>query len=270
MPRRLLPLLFLLLLVPCVGCGNDSTAVDPGPTCTTPLCDRAALDALGKHPFYQKYVDAAGIPVIGSEKVTDAALLRAKEIVEQMLAFRAELRQAMIARRAYVGIMARTEVTTDIPEHAHLANDPNTDWNQRARGLGGTPANPITTAGEENLLCLAEDRYLGESILTHEFAHAIHLIGITALDAGFNTRLQALYQDALGRGLWANTYAGSNRAEYWAEGVQSWYDTNQRPQSGIHNEVNTRGELRAYDPSLAALSAEYLGARVWRPRCRGG
>jgi len=87
----------------------------------------------------------------------------------------------MINRGAYVGIMARTEVTTDIPEHAHLANDPDTDWNQRARSLGGTPNNPITTAGEENLLCLTEDRYRGENILVHEFAHGIHLIGIAFL-----------------------------------------------------------------------------------------
>ena len=37
-----------------------------------------------------------------------------------------------------IGIMAEypKEVTTDIPEHAYLKNDPYTNWDERARGLG--------------------------------------------------------------------------------------------------------------------------------------
>jgi hypothetical protein len=217
--------------------------------------------------FYQKYLDAEGIPVIGSEKVDDAALVMAAEVVVQMLAHRADVHAAMEARGAYVGIMAHDEVTTDIPEHAYLANDSNTDWNQRARGLGGTPNNPITTAGEENLLCLAGDRYAGESILVHEFAHAVHLIGIDAVEPTIHQTLEQMLQEALVQGLWADTYAGSNRQEYWAEGVQSWFDNNQAPQQGIHNDVDTRAELRAYDPPLAALLEQYLGDGSWRPGC---
>ena len=37
-------------------------------------------------PFYKKYVDAHGIPVVTSEKVPDAALLMARDIVQFMLA----------------------------------------------------------------------------------------------------------------------------------------------------------------------------------------
>ena len=67
-----------------------------------------------------------------------------------------------------VGIMAEypKEVTTDIPEHAHLKNDPFTNWDdpltpwdERTRGLGGTLRRPVSTVGEENLLCLEWDRY---------------------------------------------------------------------------------------------------------------
>jgi hypothetical protein len=53
--------------------------------------------------------------------------------------------------------MAVSEVATDIPEHRFLADDPEVDWDTRARGLGGTPGVPITTGAEENLLCLAGD-----------------------------------------------------------------------------------------------------------------
>ena len=39
-------------------------------------------------PFYKKYVNAQGIPVVGSEKVPDAALLMARDIVQFMLSDR--------------------------------------------------------------------------------------------------------------------------------------------------------------------------------------
>lgn len=254
------------------SCGGDSPA-DPvdeeGTVCEDALCDRAALDDLGMHTFYQKYLDAGGVPVISSEHVEDEALMIGREIVLNMLSVRVDVLQEMVENGAYVGIMSRDEVTTDIPEHAHLANDPNTDWDQRARGLGGTLSNPITTAGEENLLCLAVDRYDGENILVHEFAHGIHGIGIAALESGFNAELRAAYEEALAAGLWEDTYAATNPGEYFAEGVQSWFDTNQDPQAGIHNEVDTRAELREYDPALGGIVERYFGDGEWRPTCPG-
>ena len=253
------------------ACGGDTVEPMPEePACATPLCNRAALDALGVDPFYRKHVDAAGIPVISSERVEDRALLVAREIVEEMLAHRDDVLGAMQTRGAYVGIMSRDEVTTDIPEHRHLANDPAIDWNQRARGLGGTPANPITTAGEENLLCLVSDRYRGENILVHEFAHSVHLIGIDLAEPGFDDELRQLYEEALARDLWRDTYAATNRQEYWAEGVQSWFDVNQDPQEGVHNHVDTQAELRDYDAALSELIERFMGDGSWRPRCPVG
>src|SRR5262245_50351112 len=48
-------------------------------------------------PFYKKHTDALGIPILSSEKVPDAALLMARDIVIYMLAKRPDLRDAMIA-----------------------------------------------------------------------------------------------------------------------------------------------------------------------------
>ena len=59
--------------------------------------------------------------------------------------------------------------TTTIPEFRHLPSW----WNKRARGLGGTLQIPISIGGEENLLCLPEDRYYGDDIFVHEVAHAV-------------------------------------------------------------------------------------------------
>jgi hypothetical protein len=67
-------------------------------------------------------------------------------------------------------------------------------------------------------------------------------------------------------------YAGKNRAEYFAEGVQSWYDTN-RTNDHDHNRIHTRDQLKAYDPGLAKLCQQVLGTSEWRfvsPRMRAG
>ena len=50
--------------------------------------------------------------------------------------------------------MSPWEYTTDIPEHSHLEDY----WDGRARGLGGTSHNPVSTGGEENALCMKQDR----------------------------------------------------------------------------------------------------------------
>ena len=138
--RRLL----LLAVSAATACGGD--AVEPVPeepaTCTAPLCDRAALDALGAHPFYMKYVNANGIPVISSENVEDRALLVAKEIVEQMLAHREDVRVAMVTRGAYVGIMSRNEMTTDIPEHRPSRERPRCRLEPACPGAGWHPGEP--------------------------------------------------------------------------------------------------------------------------------
>ena len=73
--------------------------------------------ALELDPFYKKYVDAHGIPVVTSDKVPDAALLMARDIVQFMLANRPDLRKELIRKKWKLAIMAETEVTYDIPEH---------------------------------------------------------------------------------------------------------------------------------------------------------
>jgi len=54
--------------------------------------------AMGVDPFYKKYADAFGIPVMSSDKVPDAALLMARDIVIYMTTKRPEFRDAMIAK----------------------------------------------------------------------------------------------------------------------------------------------------------------------------
>lgn len=212
-------------------------------------------------PFYKKHVSVRGFPVLGSEKVSDYALLEAAWLIDRMLAPRPDVLQALIQNKVRFAVMAVTELTTDIPEHSDLT--PANYWNRRARGLGPTDIRPAVSCGEENLLGFPGDPYAAESILIHEFAHALHLMGLNSVDTEFDERLKRTYNAALERGLWKDKYAAKNHAEYWAEGVQSWFDTN-RPPDHDHNHVDTREELEEYDPDLAALIADVFRNSDWR------
>lgn len=203
--------------------------------------------------FYQKKLDYRGLPILSSAKVPDAALKAARDTVERMTSKRPEIVPELARRGVRVAIMAETELTTDIPEHATLT--PKEKWDQRARGLGATASRPAVSGAEENLLKYPKDRYKGEDIFLHEFAHTIHVMAMERLEPGFDAELKRLYAAAKAKGLWSKTYAAENAGEYFAEGAQSWFDANREadPPDGIHNHVNTRAELKAYDPDLAAF-----------------
>lgn len=211
--------------------------------------------------FYTKHVDAGGIPIVASDAVSDFALLEARYLVLQLIGHRPELLAAIAKNRVRLAIMSPTQLTTDIPEHSDLT--PKEHWDKRARGLGATAARPAVSCGEENLLGYPGDPYATENILIHEFGHVIHQRGMNAIDATFQSRLQAAYDAAKRARLWQGTYAGSNIDEYWAEGVQSWFDTN-RENDSEHNWVNTRAEIKTYDPRLSALLREVFGDGEWR------
>jgi hypothetical protein len=108
------------------------------------------------------------------------------------------------------------------------------------------------------LLGYPGDPYSAENILIHEFAHNIHLRGMANLDPTFDTRLKKTYDEAMQAGLWQGKYASVNHHEYFAEGVQSWFDDN-RENDHDHNHVNTRQELLQYDRGLAAMCREVFG-----------
>ncbi len=206
--------------------------------------------------FYSKYISVGGYPVVASKKVNDYALKEAAYLINLMLAKRPDVKKAMIESGSRLIVIAHNEFTTDIPEYRRLK--PKDYWDARARGLGGSRRDPVCSCGEENLLGYPGDPYSAECILIHEFAHNIHLRGLVRIDKTFDSRLKLTYEAAMERGLWRGKYASVNHKEYWAEGVQSWFDNN-RENDHDHNHVNTRKELKEYDPGLAKLCAEIFG-----------
>ena len=81
-------------------------------------------------------------------------------------------------------------------------------------------------------------------------------------ECSINQKLRDLLRQARAEGKWENTYAANNFEEYWAEGVQDWFNVNaEMPYAdGKHNWVNTREDLKKYDPRLYALISQYFPA----------
>ena len=67
-------------------------------------------------------------------------------------------------------------------------------------------------------------------------------------------------------------YAQKNRGEYFAEIVQAWFGTN-RTMDHDHNHIDTRDELKAYDPGAAKFLGKIFNEDPWMfvsPRERAG
>jgi len=247
----------------------------PGNAVDTHACGRVTavprhLNFITRYNHYQKYTHAYGIPIVSTNRVSNAGLNRACYVVRFLLADRPRLRQSLYKNYGRLGIMAENEGTTTIPEHRHLGSW----WDTRARGLGGTLSIPISTGGEENLLCRSSDRYRREDIFLHEFSHGISEVAIRGGGIpGYFARLQRAYNSAKYRGLWRNTYAMSTVQEYFAEGVQSYFEVNDyaaRP-NGVHGPVNTRSKLRNYDITLYNLVREVFPCgNIIHDRCKRG
>ena len=202
---------------------------------------------------------------MSSANVPDEALCVARDFITNMTEERPDLLERLAEKKVKLALIGKDEKTRDIPDYADL--DPSYDT--RTRGLGATLARPTVSGAEENGLCYASDVYKGESILVHEFSHAIFDIAIELYEPEMKTRLTAAYDAAIAAGKYADTYAATNIQEYWAEGVQDWFDTNitVSPPNGIHNEIGTRAQLKTYDPELAKLVSEVFGDRSWRYAC---
>jgi hypothetical protein len=232
--------------------------------------------ALALDRFYKKHVDAHGIPVVTSEKVPDAALLMARDIVQFMLADRPDLRKELIRKRWKVAIMAETELTFDIPEHRKYRALPRIDderltpeqreryyqpggvgtqtaeqyWNARGRGFGGEPDGENTTScAEENLLGYPGTRYFGQSICVHEFSHGIMRGAIYTVDPEYRRAVEDAYAAAKQRGLSsAQGYPGNNFNEYWATGIEAY----------VFGSGRDRESLVASDPRLYELVRQVI------------
>ena len=217
--------------------------------------------SFGLDPFYRKYLDAAGIPVVASANVDDAELYHARDIILAMLSDRPDILAAMAANRFRViiyeddgcrGPFQVPELSDDLPP--------------------GRCANTVGIASLKGLV----NRYTGEVLLVieaigvapaflpycnfifvHEFAHLVdytlsfRLPASAVYDPNFEPRVKSAYNAAIAAGLYPNAYAATNHREYWAEAVTFWFlpDT-------LTGQVRTPAhvaQLIDYDPRVVSL-----------------
>ncbi len=243
---------------------SSSTASEAPPQVTAPpesfFAHVRERDRDAARKFYTKYIDLKGVALVASGEVADEALQRDYDIVTHMLAGRPDIIHEMVVGGTHLIIIGKNQAYTDMPEYSHSPNP--AYLNERVRGTGGLT---ITSFGEENLLSLPTDRYDTESIAVHEFCHTID-DALRQIDPTWRQRLHKTYQDAVSKGLWKNTYAGSNEAEYWAEISQMYFDCN-RPNNWNHGPIARREQFKIYDPEgyeLIKATFNLSPAQDWR------
>src|SRR5262249_32092494 len=137
----------LLAYDPLPIAGADGTSTDPDPIHVEIIPD-ALREEYHINPFYKKYTVLNGIPIIGSENVSDHAFLECAWTLDHLLHGRTMAHDALVKSKVRVGIIAATEYTMDIPENQNPRMMSNAAYNdRRSRGLGGLP---LATCGEEN------------------------------------------------------------------------------------------------------------------------
>lgn len=198
----------------------------------------ASEGGAGSDGFYTQHTTARGIPIMASAKVSAPALDAARAMAIGMTAHRPDLARVLAENGYRIAIMAPDEALLDLPELRHWTKPAREDvrltrcerkhydarigalsdrdyWNARARGTGGQHM----VAAEEDVLALQPNRYHGETIFVHEFAHQI-LAAIRMGDVPLYRRIEAAYAQARAEGLWRDEYTMTTLDEYWAEGTQ--------------------------------------------------
>ena len=248
----------------------------------TPPPARLKIDS-----YYTKFTWAREFPVLGSNKVSDDALLRANDTIRKLFAYRHDILKALIAEGARLVVLGGGERLSDLPEFSEAKDAPGFD---DVRCLDFSPQLKLLVVPEENVLGLETDPLAGKSMVVSSFARALHRVvgmrpgdpefenrrqkqqyelGVKRIDISFDQRLQKIYDAAMSGRRWTGTAAARDRTEYWAAGALAYFDAagaGTAP-TGADRPITTREALKAYDPELYALVDETMAYREhvdWR------
>ena len=237
-------------------------------------------------PYYTKFTYAREFPVLGSNRVSDQAMLKANDTIRKMFAYRHDLVKALMADDVRLIVLARGERLTDLPEFRESGG---TGFDG-ARFADYTPEHKRVVVPEENVIGSADDPFAGQSAVVTEMAKAFYRVAgqrpvdpefdkrrqkqqyelrVKRLDVEFDQRVQKAYAQAVEKGLWKGTPAARDKLEYWASGVAAYYDAAGAgyPPHNADRPITTRELLKAYDPDLYAIVDETMAYREhqdWR------
>jgi hypothetical protein len=238
-------------------------------------------------PYYTKFTYAREFIVLGSHAVSDEALLKANDTIRKLFAYRHDILKAMIADGARLVVLGRSEKLSDLPEFRDVKGEAGFD---EVRFLDYAPSQKLMVVPEENVLGLPRDPCAGKSLVVSAFAKGLchvtasrpviadfenqrgrqqYELRVKRMDIEFDKKLEKIYSQALSKGLWKGTAAARDRIEYWAAGVEAYFDAagNGHPPQSADRPVTTREALKAYDPDLFALVDETMAYKEhvdWR------
>ncbi len=211
-----------------------------------------------QHGFLAKQITYRDFPIKAGEVVADEALQEARRRVTRLLRANPVILQNLLAAGSELHIIGKDQVTSDLPAQKYWKGklyDGKNDIDKRTRGVGGV----FASCGEENLLRLPGDRYVGRDICSHEFTHTIHRYG---LSPNVWEVIEQQFHKSIDKGLWKNCYAATNSSEYIAEMVMwylGWHGDWRRGQG----EMKPGPEwLKSYDPEGYALMDNLINGKL--------
>jgi hypothetical protein len=245
------------------------------------------------HPYYTKFTYAREFTVLGSNRVSDEALLRANDTIRKMFAYRHDILKAMIADGARLVVLGQQEKLTDLPEFEDAKKQAVFD---EVRYLDYTPSLKLLVVPQENVLGFAGEPFGGKCMVISLFAKGLYEVTahrpvlanfekqknrqqyelrVKRLDIEFDNQLKKVFESAMSKNLWKGTPAARNPVEYWAAGVEAYFDAagSGWPPNTTDRPITTREALKAYDPGLFALVDETMAYREhvdWRFKMPGG
>lgn len=237
-------------------------------------------------PYYSKFTFAREFPVLGSKHVSDAALLKANDTIRKMFAYRHDILKAMIADVARLVVLGRDEKLSDLPE---FLDDRKRAGFDEARYLDYSMSLKLMVVSEENVLRLRGEPFAGRCMTVSVFAKGLYRVTgfrpavanfdkrqmqqyelrVKRMDIDFDNRLAKIYEEAVKSGLWKGTAAARGRVDYWAAGVEAYFDAAGagQPPHNADRPITTREALKTYDAALYALVDETMAYKEhvdWR------
>jgi hypothetical protein len=250
---------------------ETTTTTDARPAYDCEVAPKSAIEG------YTQGCMILGLEILAAEDVTAEAIREMAARTYQMLVNRPEYAESIASFPIGLRVIGANQRIMDLPEFEDIYfHHPGIDWRFLGRSFPGTEIIPFAAGAEENLRCATEDRYEGEDNFMRDFAITIRRFAMDIVDEPTSAAIEQAYGVAIAEGKWQNTLAEINSEQYWAEGVQSFFDANlednaeEREPISSHNHVNTRDELRDYDRALYEIAISVFGDTDWRPACSSG
>ena len=220
--------------------------------------------------YYTKYIDAAGIAIVGPTHLRTKYLLDARDAIVVMTSKHPELRERLLSKHGtfYMVLIPNSRDQIDMPErklNTDLTNDDPSDDFRSVFGACLTRYGSGTPYKYGLCWAVVGRDTSSARTLVHEFAHALDS-EMERLQPGFLDKRSEYYRNA--------TYDPSDwprlpGSEYWARTVEFWFYKKDPPEFDEFIEKYGVGELLDYWFPRVVLQNESRGFDIGERQADG-